>query len=275
MPGRRPLVLLLLVATAGCTPLDVGSSEPVATRRPSSAPTTPPSHEAGPSDASPGASPSAIGRPSPAQVTDAPETLELDVSGCPGGVVVNWSPAVHPAFHHYTALRSVEPDVKVAYPPIAPAVDWGDSYATDRFVTSAVDTTVIPSDTILYYRVMGYDEVNRPVAASPVKSARPSEVVDLGALVVGPGERDGVTLLDWSLYGGLGRCFSAYHVLVGPPGADPVATLTTISQQSTTELATSALHPGQAYAIRIHAMRATTLGSFVVAHSDTVTYTVP
>ena len=47
---------------------------------------------------------------------------DLDVTGCPGGVVVDWSPAGQPEVHHYTALRSIEPDVNPAYPPIAPAV---------------------------------------------------------------------------------------------------------------------------------------------------------
>lgn len=274
MPGRRPLAVLILLATAGCTPLDATSLEPIATRRPTATPT--PTAAPLPSDDGPSAPASAAGSPFPTPVSDAPEALDIELTGCPGGVVVDWSPATHPEFHHYTALRSVEQDVNVAYPPIAPAVDWGQSYATDRFVTSAVDTTLIPSDALLHYRVMGYDEVNRPVAASPVKSARPVEVVDLGALVVTPGEdEEGSTLLDWGLFGGLGGCFSAYHVLVGPPGADPVSTLTTISQQSTSELETPALHAGQAYAIRIEAIRATTLGSFVVAHTDTVTYTVP
>ncbi len=189
--------------------------------------------------------------------------------------MVDWSPALHPEFHHYTALRSIEAAVDPAYPPIAPAVDWGDSYATDRFVTSAVDATLIPSETDLFYRVMAYDEVNRVVAASPVRHANLFEVVDIGPLVIGPGTEPGSTHLDWTLFGGLGRCFSAYHVLIGPAGTTPGSTLTVLSAQSTTELETIGLHPGTSYAIRVRALRTTTLGEFVVAETEVAGYTVP
>jgi hypothetical protein len=273
MPGwRRTLVMLLAVLGIGCTPLG-DPAEPVPTPRPTATPI--PTGSVTPVPAPSTAAPSASPIPSPTPVSDAPEALELEVTGCPGGVVVDWSPALHPEFHHYTALRSIEPDVNTAYPPIAPAVDWGDSYATDRFVTSAVDATVIPSDMVLYYRVIGYDEVQRPVAASPVKSAHLFEVVELGPLLATTGEQAGTTFLDWTLFGGLGRCFSAYQVLVGPPGAEPFETLTTISAQSTTELVTTALHAGQGYAIRVDAVRDTTLGSFVVARTEITEFVVP
>jgi hypothetical protein len=272
MRARRSVRLLLSVAVAGCTPIGE-PGEPVPTPRPT--PTATPSATAVAESVAPAPTSSPSPSPSPTPVPDAPETLELDVTGCPGGVVVDWSPATHPEFHHYTALRSIEAEVNVAYPPIAPAVDWGDSYATDRFVTSAVDATLIPSDTTLYYRVMAYDDVNRPVAATTVKAAHLFDVVELGPLLIEPGDGPDATLLDWTLFGGLGGCFTAYHVLVGPAGTQPVATLTTISQQSTSELETSALHPGQSYALRVEALRTTTLGSFVVAHTETAVYTVP
>jgi hypothetical protein len=196
------------------------------------------------------------------------------VTGCPGGVVVDWSPATAEAFHHYTALRSLEDEIATNYPPIAPAVDWGDSFATDRFVTSAVDATLIPSESTFAYRVMAYDERNRPVAASPARRTRPTEVVNLGTLVIEPGA-DGATRLDWTLFGGLGRCFSAYRVLIGPAGGTPSTTLTVVSAQETTELETVGLRAGEAYTVRVEAVRTATLGSFVVARSATATYEVP
>ena len=274
MPGRLLLGVLLAALSAGCVPVaDPVSQEP--TRRPS--PTLRPSVSADPSRAAASGdpAPSATAVPSATPAPDAPETLDLVVTGCPGGVVVDWSPATHPEFHHYTALRSIEPDVQTAYPPIAPAVDWGHSYATDRFITSAVDATLIPSDTDLYYRVMAYDEVNRPVAASPVRHANLTTVVELGALQASPGQEPGSTRLDWTLFGGLGRCFSAYHVLIGPAGTTPGTTLTVVSEQSTTEVDTLGLHPGVSYAIQVKALRATTLGSFVVAETEVAGYTVP
>lgn len=272
MPGRLLIVVLIVAFAAGCTPL----GEPLTPVAASPTPSPRASTSADPSQgASASASPPPTAAPAPTPVPDAPETLELVVTGCPGGVVVDWSPAIHPEFHHYTALRSIETEVDPAYPPIAPAVDWGDSYATDRFITSAVDATLIPSDTDLYYRVMAYDEVNRVVSASPVRHANLFEVVDLGTLAVSPGAEAGSTLLDWSLFGGLGRCFSAYHVLVGPVGGTPGSTLSVVSTQSTTELETRGLRAGSSYTIQVRAVRSTTLGDFVVALTEVASYTVP
>lgn len=202
------------------------------------------------------------------------ETLELEATGCPGGVALDWSPTTQPEFHHYTALRSLEADVNPDYPPIAPAVDWGDSYATDRFVTSAVDATLIPSEATFSYRVMAYDVQDRPLAASEVRRARPTEVVDLGTLTVEAGA-DAATRIDWPLFGGLPGCFSGYRILIGPAGGTPSTMLTVIASQSTTELETSALHAGETYAVRVEAVRTTTLGGFMVAHTATATYPVP
>jgi len=273
MPGRLLIVPLLVLFMTGCTgvgPPATPSSTVAAVPTPdaSASVTRPPAPSATPS-------PTPSARPLPTPVPDAPETLELEVTGCPGGVVVDWSPATHPEFHHYTALRSIEDEVDPAYPPIAPAVDWGDSYGTDRFVTSAVDATLIPSDTTLYYRVMAYDPVNRVVAASPVRHTHLSEVVELGPLVVGAGETASSTHLDWTLFGGLARCFSSYQVLIGPAGTTPTSTLTVMSDQSTTELETLGLHSGESYAIQVTVVRSTTLGSFLVGRTEITTYTVP
>ena len=231
------------------------------------------------------ASPSALPTESPAPASptpsDAPtpgpeglEVLDLEVTGCPGGVALDWSPAAHPAFHHYTALRSLQPNLAPDYPPIAPAVDWGDSYGTDRFVTSAVDASLIPSEAFFFYRVMAYDDRNQAIAASVERRTRPTEVVDLGPLVLEAGA-EGATRIDWNLYGGLGRCFSAYRVLIGQDGNAPSATLTVISTQSLSETVTHGLQAGVTYAVRVDAVRTTTLGSFVVARTSTETYTVP
>jgi len=274
MPGRLLIVVLLVVPVVGCTPI-ADPVPPESTRRPTPTPRPTPSAASSVAGSSGSPEVTASVAPQPPPNPDAPETLELQVTGCPGGVVVDWSPALHPEFHHYIALRSIEPVVDPAYPPIAPAVDWGDSFATDRFVTSAVDATLIPSDTDLYYRVMAYDEVNRVLSASPVRHANLTAVVDLGPLVVEPGDEAGSTRLDWTLFGGLGRCFSGYQVLIGPLGTNPGSTLTVLSDQSTSELQTVGLHPGSSYAIRVRAVRTTTLGDFVVGETEIAGYTVP
>lgn len=275
--AERLLTLVLVAVLASCTSAEPESSDapasPTATGTPPISPTASASSaSATPSASAASASPSAP--PPPSVDAEGLEVLDLEVTGCPGGVALEWSPTTRPEFHHYTALRSLEPDVKTAYPPIAPAVDWGRSYGTDRFVTSAVDASLIPSEAFFFYRVMGYDERNRPVAASPARRTRPTEVVDLGPLTVDAGS-DGATRIDWGRFGGLGSCFSASRVLIGPGGADPSATLSVISSQQVTELETTGLHAGETYAVRIDAVRTTTLGAFVVARSETVTYTVP
>lgn len=201
--------------------------------------------------------------------------MDLRVTGCPGGVVLEWSASIDPAFHHYTALRGPDAEIDPAWPPIAPAVDWGDTYVTDRFITSAVDASIVPTETVWNYRVMAYDASNRPVAVSPVRHAQLADVVELGALEISPGADAGTSHLDWGLFGGLGRCFSSYRVLIGPGGGAPSSVLTSIVDQGTTELDTRGLHAGETYAVRIEAVRTTTLGRFVVARSDTVTYTAP
>ena len=273
--SERLLSCLVAAMLCGCTSLAT----------PTVAPASPTVETAATLPASAAPSPSAEPTPSvvPASEgsSEAPtpgleglEVLDLDVTGCPGGVALDWSPAAHPEFHHYTGLRSLEPDVAPDYPPIAPAVDWGHSYGTDRFVTSAVDATLIPSEADFYYRVMAYDEGNRAIAASVVRRTRPTEVVDLGALVVEPAA-EGATRIDWSLFGGLGRCFSAYRVIIGTGGAAPSSTLTVISSQALSELETTGLHAGATYEVRVDVVRTTTLGSFVVASTATVTYTVP
>ena len=268
--------LVVAAVLCGCTSSASSTATPSSatadeTPARSSSPSAPPARE------TPSASPPATQSPSHSASVDAEglEILELEVTGCPGGVALDWSPASHAAFHHYTALRSLEPDVATAYPPIAPAVDWGRSYVTDRFVTTAVDASLIPSEAIFYYRVMAYDLEGRPVAASTVVQSRPTEVVDLGPLAVEAAGDEGATRIDWEPFEGLPGCFSAYRLLIGSGGSAPSSTLTVISDQDMTELETMSLHAGESYAIRIDAVRTTTLGSFVVARTETASYSPP
>ena len=265
------LALLLAGCTSFVTPVaESASLIPELTPEPSTSPITTPR----PSVTTPEI-PTASASPTPtATPAGGLERLELDATGCPGGVALDWSPASDAEFHHYTALRSLDAEVRPDYPPIAPAVDWGDSYATDRFVTSAVDATLIPSGALFSYRVMAYDARNAVLAASEVRRTRPAAIVELGALTLEPGAGGG-TRIDWRLFGGAPGCFSAYRVFIGPAGGTPSTMLTAITMQSTTELETGALHAGEAYAVRVEVVRTATLGGFVVAETETATYTVP
>ena len=274
--GERLLSCLVAAVLCGCTSLASPTVVPASASL-DETPAVSPTPSASSASATPSASeapPSPSASVAPSVDAEGLEILELEVTGCPGGVALDWSPTSRPEFHHYTALRSLEPDVATAYPPIAPAVDWGRSYGTDRFVTSAVDASLIPSEASFYYRVMAYDKANRPVAASVQRQSRPTAVVDLGPLTVEAAD-DGVSHIDWTLFGGLGACFSAYRVLIGPQGSAPSSTLTVLSSQDMTEVDTAGLHAGETYAVRVDAVRTTTLGSFVVASSETATYTPP
>jgi hypothetical protein len=274
MPERLAIAILG-VLLAACALSAVPIITPSPSLDPSASPTASPSGGTGPIRSARPARPTATPKPSASPDAGGLEALDLVVIGCPGGVVLEWSPSLADDFHHYTALRSAEDDINAAYPPIAPAVDWGDTYATDRFVTSAVDASLVPTDATWRYRVMAYDELNRPVSASAVARAQLEEVVELGPLEIESGDQPGSTVLDWTRFDGEARCFSAYRILVGPPGSAPATTLSVISGQGTTRVASTTLHRGEAYAIRVEAIRSTTLGTFVVGRTQVAIYAVP
>jgi hypothetical protein len=267
-PGRRLLLVasaVLAASQSACVPPAAGPSELATTPTPTPVPSASVSGSHAPA-------PTDTPMPTPSPSLD-PAAMELDAISCDGGVVLEWSASGAPDFHHYTALRSPEREIEPDWPPIAPAVDWGDSYATDRFITSAVDASIIPSETRWFYRVMAYDADGAVVGASPVRGAQLGEVDDLGELTLEelPGGRTRIT---WQPYGGFSRCFSNYRVLFGTGGAASTV-LAVVSGQSTTQTETDALHPDTAYVLRVQAVRATTLGSFVVAESSLASYTAP
>ena len=191
-------------------------------------------------------------------------TLALEAISCDGGVVLQWSPSADSQFHHYTALRSPARDVPPHYPPIAPAVDWGGTFATDRFVVSAVDASILPSDTAWSYRVMSYDADNRVLESSPVVTARVLAPADLGPVEVEPAA--GGARVQWTAYDGPPECFSEYRILHGDV-APPSTLLATLSAQDATS-ARVAEARRDVRVLQVEAIRATALGSFVVARSD-------
>jgi hypothetical protein len=272
MPERRSQAAcaLLCLALAGCVVGVPNAPSTSDTPRPAT-PEPSTSDEAGSSGEASG-SPAASGSPSPSPTPD-PSALELEAIGCPGGVVLDWSPSTDPQFHHYTALRSREDKIAPDYPPIAPAVDWGDTYATDPFVTSAVDASIIPSNQRWNYRVMAYALDGSVLSASPVRAARLSEVEDLGRLRVSA-TPDGSTRLEWRPFSGFSGCFSSYRVLFGI-GSSPTTELRVISDQQADSTETDALHSGATYQLRVEAVRVTTLGSFAAGETSVATYTVP
>jgi hypothetical protein len=119
---------------------------------------------------------------------------------------------------------------------------------------------------------MAYDAAGAVLASSPVRSARLLPVDDMGDVTIST-SGDGTSVLRWEPFGGFSGCFTSYRVLSGV--GSPSSVLSVVSDLATTELRTDALHPGTTYAIRVQAVRVTTLGSIVTGQTTTVTYTVP
>ena len=268
-PRSRAALLPLMLAVAGCG-FQVPGAGSTDTAQPSATEASGPSPTA---TAAPTLEPTAApSTPAPTATPD-PFVLDLDAFSCEGGVVLEWSPSTDPNFHHYVALRSPERSIATNYPPIAPAVDWGDSYATDRFVNSAVDASILPSETVWNYRVMAYNARGRAIGASAVEAAVIRPRVNLDPLRVGAGP-DAATSIAWARYRGPGSCFSAYRLLFSTAGA-PSTVLTVVSDQAASAIETDALHPGVTYQLRLQAVRSTLQGSFVLGETEAVTFTVP
>ena len=226
-----------------------------------------------PTESAAPASPTASEAPTPGP--EGLEVLDLEVTGCPGGVALDWSPATHPASTTTPRLRSLEPEVAPDYPPIAPAVDWGDSYGTDRFVTSAVDATLIPSEAFFFYRVMAYDDRNQ----AGRRIGRGPHAPDRGGR---PRARRCWSRARREPPGSIGACTAGWGAASAPTASSSAGTgtprrrpLTVMSSQSSSEIETPALHSGETYSVRVDAVRTTTLGSFVVARTSTEVYTAP
>lgn len=234
---------------------------------------SPRASELAPATMAPSTDPTAA--PQSASATPAPDPAVMDLvaTGCPGGVVLEWTPSTHPNFHHYTALRSTEEEIPPDYPPIAPAVDWGTTYGLDRYTTSAVDGSILPSSRTWNYRVVAYDILGDVVSVSPVRSAQIGRVADLGTpeLVAGSGGR---TTISWQPFTGSAACFSAYRVMLGIGGV-PNSVLTVVSEQKPGSVETDALRSGTVYQLRIDGIRSTTMGDIVVGRSETVVYIAP
>jgi hypothetical protein len=278
MRAMLRLGLLVFLALAGCA-LQVGPTAIEARPATDAAPPSPtppsPSTSPSPSEVLPPASPTPQPTPIPPGVIG---ELELSAVTCPGGVVLEWSTLHDPRFHHYTVLRSHATEIAPQYPPIAPAVDWGATYATDPFITSAVDASLVPGPTEWSYRAVAYDALDRPVAASPVRQARLDPVIELGALTVSDGSRG--TRLGWRSFDGEAACFSWYALVASrsnpvPSHVGGSTTLAVISTQEASELETDALESGATYFLRLQAVRASPLGEFVAAETEVATYTVP
>jgi len=207
--------------------------------------------------------------------------LSLAATGCPGGVVLDWSQYDGTAaFNHYVTLRSTSSSIPKAYPPQGGAVDPGGTYSAVLEKTSVADPEVA-AGTTYYYRTMAFDGSDSVIAASPVTSAVAAPVGSLGSLAVGA--VSGGTKLAWTAYSGPSSCFTYYKVVYSEEHPDPsylggdpyLAALGDPSTSSFVSPDGEALTSGHTYYLRGQVIRATDLGGFLVAETDVATYTVP
>lgn len=268
--------------------LGVLADEPAPTPSPSPTPTPTPSPTKTPTPSptpTPKPTPTPTPKPTPSPTpspTPTPEPtigpMALSLTGCEGGVVLEWSAVEDARFHHYTALRNTVPEIPLAYPPQAGAVDWGQTFTKDASVTSARDTTG-GVGTTYYYRMMAFDLADEVIAASDIGSAAAQAVGDQGALTVEYDAVSGKTKFTWAPYSGSEGCFSFYKLTYSDTdpepsyldGDDPL--LLADSNQASSSFTT--VVPSGTWWFRLETLRFTDLGKFLVADTQVTQFTVP
>jgi hypothetical protein len=203
-------------------------------------------------------------------------SMELVVSGCTGGTVLDWAASADPRFAKYVVLRGPTASVPATYPPsgsVTKVAATGDPEAS-----SAADASA-PVGTTAYYRVIAIDAEGRTIAASPVRAAVAKPVIALGPLAAGPAD-GGATQLGWSPYGGPGGCFTYYKVVYSETNPSPSYLAgdpywAAIGEQASSSAITDAPVSGTTYHVRVQAVRATAAGAFVAGQTEVLTYTVP
>lgn len=203
--------------------------------------------------------------------------MELGLAGCNGGILIGWSPISDPRFAKYRTLRSTSPEIPVAYPPTGGAVEVGSAKAASIGADSGFDASVPPGVTF-YYRTLALDAAGAIIATSGAGSSAAQAVHAMGPMLVAPDA--GGTRFSWAPYPGSGGCFTYYKLAYTLDGSPPSylegdAYLAAIEPQSAATFATADLVSGQTYTFRLQAIRATDTGSFLVAQTDTVSYTAP
>jgi hypothetical protein len=277
-PTPTPVPSVEATPSVTLVPVETVEALPSASLEATAAPTAVPTPEP---TAEPTPKPTPKPTPVPTPVPPPPiGVLSLAATGCPGGIVLDWSMYDGAAaFNHYTTLRSTSDSIPKAYPPQGGAVDPGGTYATNVGKTSAVDAD-IPAGVTHYYRTMAFDADDGVIAASSVTSAVASPVGSLGSLAVGA-VAEGTKML-WTSYAGPEPCFTYYKVVYSESnpspsylGGDPY--LAAISDPTTDRYVAGpeALISGHTYYLRVQVIRATDLGGFLVAQTDVATYPVP
>jgi FecR protein len=274
--------------TSTADPTATGGSTPAPTVTPGASPGSGPTARAT-SAPTPGPDSTSTPRPDPTPKPTAGPTstpaptptpdFHLRVTSCDGGVVMAWSRYRGSSFDRYVTLRSSSAAIPRAYPPHAGTAVVDGSALSDRSRTGTVDTSGTDGSTS-FYRTVVLDVDDTILAASPVEAAVAKGIRQLGPLDVGPADASR-TAFDWSEYDGFRGCFTRYALVWSnddpTPSALTGADVAYVSSDRTSSTALVDLAPGT-YHLRLEVLRSIGPGSsatFVVAHSDVATYTVP
>ena len=286
--ARKDLVLGLPIGVMAGVDL-AEATKPAPTAKIDPTPSFEPSVEPTPTLApviTPAPTPRPTPKPTPTPTPTPAPTLapmSLSLKSCEGGVVLMWSKVTSDAFHHYTVLRSSSAEIPLAYPPQAGAVDFGTTYTTDPNKTDSFDSSAAVGSSV-YYRAMAFNAEDGVIGASPVSAAVvPKAVLSLGGLGVSqPGGAGTNAQFDWSPYGGLSACFSYYKLVgsttnpepsyLGEGGLDVAIPISLQSASSATFDSTQI--PAGTYWFRLRAIRATSLGKFIVADTSVQQFTI-
>jgi hypothetical protein len=190
-------------------------------------------------------------------------------------VVIDWSAYVGDRFSRYVTLRDTDAAIPAAYPPRGGAVEVEGASTTARGTTSAVDVGGTRGAR-RYYRTLALDGEGLPLAASVARPATAWPILDLGGLAVS-GEADSL-VFGWRPFRGSESCFGSYRLVYGiddpaPSYLEGSPLLWSGESQAADGVDGLSLEPGR-YHFRLQVIRATELGSFVVARTDVRTFTV-
>jgi hypothetical protein len=233
---------------------------PNATPRPTPKPTVRPTAAPPPATAEP------TPRPTPTPTPIAP--LALTASACPGGTVLDWSESLSGSFHHYKTLWSSSETFSGASVVSGSASQY-------RSKTSVADVNATGAR---WYRTYAYDSANHVIGKSGTRSATGMGAPDvMGILTVTDGA--GTTDFAWTPFVGSEGCFTYYKVVYSADDpspsyvkGDPYATYS--GDQSAGSASSNAVLSGT-YWFRVQVVRATDLGVFIVAETDSVQHVVP
>lgn len=279
-PAPTPFVNAALIGADASTPTPSPTPKPTPTASPSPTATPSPSPTPKPTPTPvPTPTPSPTPTPTPVPTPTPPPPMgemALGLTGCNGGVVIDWSGIDDLRFAKYRTLRSTSPEIPVAYPPAGGSVELGTAKSADPNATSGFDPAA-PGITY-YYRTLALDAAGVVIATSGVAASAAAPVSAMGPLVVAP-DVEG-TRFSWAPYPGSEACFTYYKLAYTLDGSDPSYLegdpyLAAIGDQGAATFASADLVSGQTYTFRLQAIRATDTGSFLVAETDIATYTAP